>query len=276
MMEWLNRLWLWFTNGIPRVLPVAGILIAGIVVSWIARRVVIWAVRKSGIEAAAERAGVARILYAVGIRTGLATVLGSLVWICGLVFTISAVAESVGLRLLAEGVAALIAFVPRLLAAVAIVIGGMLLAEILKRLANGVLRSGGDNDPNLMANIIYYAVITLAAVMAVSQIGFDTSLINALLIVGVGGVLLAVGLAFGLGGKAIFANILARQYVEPLVRVGDRITVGTVSGVVLRYSKIGLLLRSDDGQDCLIPGQLLLEQALPIKRDAQIPEVSKL
>jgi hypothetical protein len=54
------------------------------------------------------------------------------------------------------------------------------------------------------------AVWTFAVVVAVSQLGVATALINTLVVGVVGAVALAVGLAFGLGGRARAADLLDR------------------------------------------------------------------
>ena len=70
----------------PKIALVLAILLVGFVLAALAKRLTRWAVQKSGLEAAAERAGIAKLLYTIGARRGLAHLIGTVVLFCGLLF----------------------------------------------------------------------------------------------------------------------------------------------------------------------------------------------
>jgi hypothetical protein len=92
---------------------------------------------------------------------------------------------------------------------VALVIGG-LAANALSRIVRGSAVGAGLSNPDVLAAATRIAVWTFAVVVAVSQLGVATALINTLVVGVVGAVALAVGLAFGLGGRARAADLLDR------------------------------------------------------------------
>src|SRR5207302_9799334 len=67
-------------------------------------------------------------------------------------------------------------------------------------------------NPDLLANVARVAVWTFAIVVAVNQIGIARELVNTLFMATVGAVALALGLAFGIGGRDTAAEILRQWY----------------------------------------------------------------
>ena len=251
-----------------KAVPILSTLFVGLLLAWVAARVVAWLVAKSGLEALAEKAGVAKLLYAIGVRRGLARFLGRLTWYCGLFFVLSALSELLGLPGIASATSALIAFAPRVLAAGAIVLAGILVGETLRGLIKNVTQRRDDVDsPNLISNVLYYAVLTLAIIMAIDQIGIKTDLVDSLVRIAFTILLLSIGLGFALGSRPMFQNFVARQYCQSLVRVGDEITVGEQKGIVVRYSRVAVVIRAADNKECIIPCRLLLEQCTPLDRN---------
>ncbi len=68
-------------------------------------------------------------------------------------------------------------------------------------------------SPDLLATIARVAVWAFAIVVAVNQIGVAATLVNTLLTATVGALALALGLAFGLGGRETAGEIL-RNWIK--------------------------------------------------------------
>jgi small-conductance mechanosensitive channel len=255
---------------LPKAAGVLGVLIAGILASYLLRRVTRWLVRRTGIEAFAERIGASRALYALGAKKSVAHVLGSVVWIAGLLVTFSVVAEMLALPGLAEGVAAVTAFLPRLMAAGFIVVAGMFLADI----ANTLIVRIGEHDnqrhlesPRLVGRFIYYTILTVAVALAVGQVGLDTTLLNILIGVVAAAIFFSAGLAFAQGARDVVRNIMAGHYLRSVCAPGDTMTVGDVSGVVVAFAATSVVLRSEAGEH-IIPCAMALDRPILVKRIA--------
>src|SRR5919198_5341210 len=96
-------------------------------------------------------------------------------------------------------------------ALVILVIAG-LAANALSSLVRGATAESGLGNPDLLANIARVAVWAFAIVVAVNQMGIATTLIDTLFMATVGCVALALGLAFGLGGRETAAMIVRGWY----------------------------------------------------------------
>src|SRR5699024_8939204 len=93
---------------------------------------------------------------------------------------------------------AITAYLPNVLAAVLIIGVALILANIVHKVLVNLLVGPASN---LLAGIAKYAIIALAALMALTQLGIATTIVTSAFVLILGGVALAFGLAFGLGGK---------------------------------------------------------------------------
>jgi len=87
-----------------------------------------------------------------------------------------------------------------------------LAASALHALVRGATAQAGLTNPDLLANVARGAVWAFAVVIAVNQLGIATTLVNTLFMAIVGAVALALGLAFGLGGRETAGQIVAGWY----------------------------------------------------------------
>lgn len=233
----------------PRLLAALLVLMLGVALAAVGSRLAAYVVRRSGLEALAERAGVARVLYAVGIKRGTAALLGRAVWWGGLLVTAAAVAETVGLPGLADGIGTVIEFVPRVVAASVVGLAGLVGAEFLRGVVERVAGRRDDLDSaRFPATVVYYAVLAVTATLAADHLGLQTQLIEGLLQILVGGAVFATGLAFALGARDAFREVIARHYAQRLHRPGDQVRAGGVAGVLVGFGPLTATLRTDEGE----------------------------
>ncbi|WML41627.1 mechanosensitive ion channel [Neobacillus sp. OS1-2] len=105
---------------------------------------------------------------------------------------------------LATGV---LAYLPMVLAALVILGIGLYLGQLVERVLQNVLK---QRYSRTLARIAKYTIFTISLFMALDQLGVAHSIVNAAFILVLGGLALAFGLAFGLGGKEFAAKYLGK------------------------------------------------------------------
>jgi hypothetical protein len=88
----------------------------------------------------------------------------------------------------------------------------------LANLASDAVMSSGMSQSRLLAMVARAAILVFAAAMALSQTGLAQEIVNSAFILLLGGIAVAVALAFGLGGRDTAARILEdtrRSLQEP-------------------------------------------------------------
>ena len=81
------------------------------------------------------------------------------------------------------------------------------LGKVVGDLVRGAVSELGAGNATLLAGIARYAILAFAAVAALSQLQIAPTIVNTLFIGIVAALALAVGLAFGLGGRDVAAEL---------------------------------------------------------------------
>ncbi|TYS16967.1 hypothetical protein FZC78_10065 [Rossellomorea vietnamensis] len=100
------------------------------------------------------------------------------------------------------------AYIPSVIAAIIILVVGLYLGNIAKKVLVSILNG---NSKTVLATIAKYAIIIMAFFMALDQLGIAQSIVNSAFILVLGGLALAFGLAFGLGGREFASNYLSKM-----------------------------------------------------------------
>ena len=103
-----------------------------------------------------------------------------------------------------------------------------------------------------LIKITRYVVITVAAFIVFSQLGFSWSKMQWLVA--------ALGVGIGFGLQEIVANFISGLIIlfERPVRVGDIVTIGDTTGVVTRVEIRATTIRNWDKQELLVPNKELI------------------
>jgi len=214
-------------SAVPKVLGFLVILVIGWLIASALAAAVSAILRAVRFNDLAQRAGLAGFVQKMGLRTDAAGFVAlTTKWFVRLIVLVSAF-DALGLPAVSQVLQQLLLWLPNLVVAiVALVIGG-LAANALARLVRGAAAESGLGNPDLLANIARIGVWAFAIVVAVNQIGIATTLINTLFMATVGAVALALGLAFGLGGRETACLIVrdwydsARQATPRLEQAAD-------------------------------------------------------
>jgi len=199
-----------FLSAIPRIIAFAIVLAAGWLIAALIARGTIAVLRAIRFNDLARRSGLAGFVQNMGVRQDAIGVIASVAkWFVRLM-TLVVAFDTLGLPAVSGVLQQLLLWLPNLVVGlVALVIGG-LAANALSRIVRGSAVGAGLSNPDVLAAATRIAVWTFAVVVAVSQLGVATALINTLVVGVVGAVALAVGLAFGLGGRDRAADLLDR------------------------------------------------------------------
>lgn len=111
------------------------------------------------------------------------------------------------LEFLVDIASAITAYLPNVLAAVLILGVALIVAGIVEKVLVNMLAGPAIK---ILAGFAKYAIIVLAGFMALSQLGIATSIVTTAFTMILGGLALAFGLAFGLGGKEFASKHLAK------------------------------------------------------------------
>jgi len=194
---------------LPRLIVFAIALAVGWAISSLLARGTIATLTALRFDEMARRSGLARFIQYMGVRQSPTdAVANAAKWLVRLMTLVVAL-DVLGLPAGSGVLHQLLLWLPNLaVGLVALVIGGVA-AAALSRLVRGGATVAGLPNPQVLATATSVAVWAFAIVLAVSQLGIATSVVDLGLVGVVGGMALAAGLAFGWAGRERAAELLA-------------------------------------------------------------------
>jgi hypothetical protein len=201
-----------FISFLPSLLVALIVLVVGWFIAGSLGRLIARGLRAVGLERAVERSGIGRFIEQSGSRWTMSEIFAALIkWSIFLIF-IQAAASLLGMAQITAIINSVILFIPKLIVALAIIVIGSLIARLVAGLVRGSLAEMEVGGAGLFAKLAQYAIIGFAIVAAFNQIGVAQTVVNTLMIGLIGSVALAIGLAFGLGGREVAAQITRSWY----------------------------------------------------------------
>jgi hypothetical protein len=203
-----------FLAAIPRIIGFIVILIIGWLISGVLASAVAALLRAVRFNDLAQRSGLSGFVQNMGLRTDTAGVLANIVkWFVRLIVLVVAF-DALGLPAVSAVLQQFLLWIPNLVVAVVILVIAGLAANALGNLVRGSTAQAGLGNPDLLATIARGAVWGFGIVVAVNQIGVAQTLVNTLFMGLVGALALALGLAFGLGGRDTAGQIVQNWYQQ--------------------------------------------------------------
>jgi hypothetical protein len=197
----LQTFWGQIALFLPKFLAVLVLLGTGWLLARLLRAVVKRGLDALGFARMAEKSGLEALLRQGGVKVSLAGLIAGVVfWLVLLVVTVSA-ANSLGLDAVAGLVNRVALFLPNIVVAILVLVFGTLFARFLNRLLFTWLN--GIKAPAALAisTGTEYAVQVFALFIALEQLEIGTRMLTTAFAIVFGGLVLALALAFGLGGR---------------------------------------------------------------------------
>jgi len=193
---------------LPVLLGALIILIVGWIVAKIIRSIVNGVLKVVRFDALADKAGISEVLRKGDLKITARKVLSDLVYWLIIIMVLVMVANALGLPKASDVLSNLFAYVPKVIAALLVLVVAMFLASFV----SGIVRIAAGNanlpKPDLLAGISRWAIIIFAVTISLAQLGIAPLLVTTTFNIILGGIVLALALAFGLGGKDTAARYL--------------------------------------------------------------------
>ncbi|MDW0118836.1 mechanosensitive ion channel [Sporosarcina thermotolerans] len=159
--------------------------------------------------------GINSIFGKMGVRSGASTpsfsqIIGTIVQVIVILLFVVEALQLLNLTFMVTLATGIFAYLPMVVAAVVILAIGFWLAHLAEKFVGSILTTK-SGSPHVLRYVAKYAILAFAFFMALSQLGIAPAIINAAFILILGGVALAFGLAFGLGGREHASRYLTKM-----------------------------------------------------------------
>lgn len=207
-----NEFWTAVGDYLPKILGALVLLVLALIIAKLAQTVVERFLRLIKFDKLIKNKQIEKSLNTAEISVDFIAVAGRIAfWVVIIIFAITIV-DVLELDALRDVIRNLLGYLPNILAAAIVltvaVAGGRLLRDVFRASLNRMR----IDVAHTIATVSYYVIILFGAVMAIDQLGFDTTILAANITVIVAGIVLALALAFGLGGRDLAGRVLEQAY----------------------------------------------------------------
>lgn len=250
--DWIAE---WAPDRLPEVVTALGLVVLGYLVGRLLARLT-----RRFLAAFSER-----LIGVVGRRAGTPaehrrleeaslTVTGRIVfWVVFLLF-LAAATSVVGSSVVDSWLDALALYLPRVLGAAAVLLLGVIAGHILRVIVLSAGTRAGRAYARPLAKAAQVSVVLVAAVVAIEELGIQTTFLVVLTAIILAAVLGAAALAFGLGARDTVADLVAGHYLSRSYRVGHVVRVGALEGRIVDILPTAVILHTSDGR-ALVPAR---------------------
>jgi hypothetical protein len=195
----------------PNMLTSLFLLVTGIIIAVVIKIILARFLKAVGLDRFAARFGFSDLLKKGGITESLSMLLAK--FIAGMIFLIFTLLSMKALELLIveKLLEKLLLFLPNIVIALLILLSGYLLGNFLGRAALIAAVNAGMRLSRLVGAFVKYTIVILSTTMALEHVGIGKETVEIAFAIVFGGVVLALALAFGLGGKDLAKEYLAKK-----------------------------------------------------------------
>ena len=193
---------------LPTVFISMGILLIGLFVSKLISKASLMLFRTIGVDKLTDKIGIATILKTGGIKHKTSDLLSTLIYWILMITVLTMTVKALGLVMVSSLFDQLLAYIPSIVSGVLVLIFGMLLAKVVSGLVYVTAVNTDVPYPDMISRLSRLAITIYVTVIFLKEIGFGVLFEGTHFTIVLGGVVLALSLAFGLGGKDIASRYL--------------------------------------------------------------------
>lgn len=196
------ELWGQIVSHVPAIVAAVVVLIIGAVVASTLKKIIETVARKIGVNTAVRSAGADEWMKKADLNFEVGTILGLLVkWFVLIVFFMVAF-EMIGLNQVNTFLRVdILGYVPRVIVAVLILIVATIVANVVRKAVTSFAKVSNLANAEMFGKVSHVAIVVIAILAALNELQIATELIQPLFYGVVFAISLAVGLAFGFGGR---------------------------------------------------------------------------
>tara|TARA_R110000868_G_scaffold368227_1_gene631192 strand:- start:16712 stop:17377 length:666 start_codon:yes stop_codon:yes gene_type:complete len=193
---------------LPSLIGALLILIVGWIIAKLIKTAAIKLLKLIKLDVVTEKAKIDQFLKDGGSNKTAIDIIGGIIyWLIMLIVILSGL-DALGLGVASELFNQIILYIPNVIVAVLALIFGVFLAGFISQVVSTYLANVGVSNSNVIGEIAKYAIILFVISLSLTQLSIGEELVTNAFLLLFGAVCLALGLAFGLGGKEWAASVI--------------------------------------------------------------------
>jgi hypothetical protein len=197
---------------LPRLALALLVLLAGWIVAKMVRFAISKGLRAVNFNVLSERAGMDGFLRDGGIRSDTAGILALLFYWLVILASLVIGFNLLGLTYITDLLGRVVLFLPKVMVALLILAFGAYFARFIGNAVIAYCRNVHVQDAEILGRLAQYAIVAFVVLIALDQVSIGGDIVRQTFLIVLAGVVLALALAFGIGGKDWAAEMLERWW----------------------------------------------------------------
>ncbi len=199
---------------LPKFFLAIAVLVAGWLLAKFLQFIVVKALKAVNFNVVTEKAGVDNFFKQGGIKKTTIDILGILIYWLAILVALLVAFNILGLKEVSDLFSRVAFFIPNVIVAVLIIAIGLYFARFVGDAVVAYAKNVGIQDAELMGRISRYAIMVFVIIIALNQVDVGADIVRWTFFILFAGIVLALALAFGLGGQKWAAGQLDK-FMKP-------------------------------------------------------------
>jgi small-conductance mechanosensitive channel len=234
-----------FVRAIPGFVTGVTVLLAGWLISWMLRKVLVFVLKRVRFDELVDRVLITGVMRGIGLDKGLSGIIGQVVFWYVLLFFLIPSLRSMRFGDLAEMIVLLLRYVPKAIGAIVMVIVGGMVARFTGDTVSALAGSSGVRSARSLGRLVQYVISIFVIVLCIGMLGIDTAILVSSITILIASAGLA--LAFGLRARSIVRHVVASYHVRQSFRTGQILRVGEQEGTIAGITSVVTRLDTAEG-----------------------------
>jgi len=193
---------------LPKFALAIGVLLVGWLLAKLVKLAIVKGLRAINFNVLTERAGLEDFMKQGGIETDTTGILGLLAYWLVVLAALVVGCNSMGLTHITSLLGEVVRFVPKVVVAILILAFGGYFARFVGNAVFAYCKNIAMQDADLLGRLAKYFIMTFVVLIALEQVNVGGYIVQQSFLIILAGVVFALALAFGLGGRKVAAELI--------------------------------------------------------------------
>ena len=209
-----------------------------------------------GFDVLSERVGLKGVLEKGGIKRSPSALIGFAFYWLILLSTLVMVFNALNLEIASLLLRQSVLYVPKIIVALVLLSLGSFLSHFVARFVESTSRVANVPFPETLAKIAGYAIIGMAAMMALETLSIATEIVTWTFVIIFGVVPVLAGLLLLIAGRDLVGDVLAGKTIGMDFKVGDRIKMEGIVGEITSIDATTTKIKTEE-EMVVVPNSLI-------------------
>lgn len=223
ILEPLAELFTKFKMFVPNFLAMVVILLAGILVAYLLKRSLVKLLSTINFDSWSDRMGFTKLMRQGDMWSKPSATLGTIIFWLLVIITLMSGLSALQIPAIDQLVSQFFSYIPRLFSAGMILIIGYVLSGFISRAMLIAATNSGFHYARLVAKSVHTLLLVLILAMVMEQLQIAPSIVLAAFSIIFGGIVIALSIAFGVGGIDAARRMIEQESAERKEKSEDKI-----------------------------------------------------